>query len=179
MTAPPSGLHGLALSRAAVDRRAERRAEPGLLDALLADPATAVAVLAGHEILVEEDAGATAVALLAPGSLPEGLRAAALPLFLGEDDAGRAYVALAVPPGSADAEGLVGGALRFANLREIGSLLDDAGAGSSRPRWRSGTGTRCTVTARGAERRRTSSRRAGPGAARTAGPSTSPAPIRR
>jgi len=129
VTAPPSGLHGLALSRAAVDRRAERRAEPGLLDALLADPATAVVVLAGHEILVAEDAGAPAVALLVPGSLPEGLRAAALPLFLGEDDAGRAYVALAVPPGSADAERLVGGALRFANLREIGSLLDDAGAG--------------------------------------------------
>jgi NAD+ diphosphatase len=129
VTAPRTGLQGLALSRAAVDRRAERRSEPGLLDALLADPATAVAVLAGDKLLVEDGAAGPAVALLSPADLSEGLFAAALPLFLGQDDAGRAYVALAVPAGSADDDALAGGGLRWAGLREVGSILDDAGAG--------------------------------------------------
>jgi NAD+ diphosphatase len=128
VTGLPTGLQGLALSRAAVDRRAERRSEPGLLEALLADPATAVSVLAGDKLLVE-DAGAPVVALLSPAELPEELIAAALPLYLGQDESGRAYVALAVPAGTADAEALAGEVLRLAGLREVGSLLDDAGAG--------------------------------------------------
>jgi NAD+ diphosphatase len=99
------------------------------LEALLADPATAVAVLAGDRLLVEDGAAGPAVTLLSPASLPEGLRAAAQPLFLGQDDAGRAHVALAVPAGSPDVDALTGGGSRWAGLREVGSVLDDAGAG--------------------------------------------------
>jgi NAD+ diphosphatase len=129
VTAPRTGLQGLALARAAIDRRAERRSEAGLLAALLADPATAVAVLAGDKLLVDDGAAGPAVALLSAAGLPEALLAAAQPLFLGEDDEGRAYLALAAPAGSTDADGLAGTGLRWAGLRDVGSLLDDAGAG--------------------------------------------------
>jgi NAD+ diphosphatase len=129
VTAPCTGLPGLALARAAVDRTAERRSEPGLLEALLADPETAVAVLAGDKLLVRDGVAGPAVTLLSPAELPEGLSAAAQPLFLGQDDAGRAHVALAVPDGSPDADALADGASRWAGLREVGSVLDDAGAG--------------------------------------------------
>jgi NAD+ diphosphatase len=71
-----------------------------------------------------------------------------VPLFLGEDAAGRAYVALALaadaptldevalldPPSARPAAGgtsagAATGPPRWAGLREVGSLLDDAGAG--------------------------------------------------
>jgi NAD+ diphosphatase len=142
-----TSLDGLALSRATVDRSAHRRTEPGLLEALLVDDRTAVLVLAGDRLLVESEGdGVPAVGLLAPAALPRGLAGAATPLFLGEDAAGRPYVALAlstdvpgldelVPWGPAEATpgangaGATGGPLRWAGLREVGSLLDDAGAG--------------------------------------------------
>jgi NAD+ diphosphatase len=129
VTAPCTGLQGLALARAAVDRRAERRSEPGLLEALVADPATAAAVLAGDKLLVEDGGSGPAVVLLSPAGLPEGLLSAAQPLFLGHDHDGRAYLALAVPAGAAGADALAGEASRWAGLREVGSVLDDAGAG--------------------------------------------------
>jgi NAD+ diphosphatase len=137
-------LRGLALSRAAVDRSAHRRVEPGLLEGLLADEATAVVVLAGDRVLVENSPdGAPAVALLSPSALPPALVDAGLPLFLGEDDAGRSYVSLAVPAdvpgvdelapmsstGGMAADDAAPSALRWAGLREVGALLDDAGAG--------------------------------------------------
>ena len=140
-------LRGLALSRAAVDRSADRRTEPGLLEGLLADDATAVLLLAGDRLLVEDGGEPPpTVALLAPSAVPSGLVGSALPLFLGEDAAGRSYVALALPaeapaleelpsagPRSAlangHAPGSAAGGLRWAGLREVGSLLDDAGAG--------------------------------------------------
>jgi NAD+ diphosphatase len=129
VTGLSTGLQGLALSRGTIDRRAERRTEPGLIDELLAQPTTAVVVLAGHDLLVDDRDGGPGVALLTPAELPAGLIDASLPLFLGQDDADRAYVALAAPAGTGEAEPLVGGVLRFANLREVGALLDDAGAG--------------------------------------------------
>ncbi|MGZ4651393.1 MAG: NAD(+) diphosphatase [Kineosporiaceae bacterium] len=134
-------LRGLALSRSAVDRRAERRAEPGLLEGLLADDATAVLVLAGDRVLIEADAqGSPAVALLSPASPPPGLARLGVSFYLGEDASGRSYVALCVPaaePVLADLAPLergggqarVDGRVRWAGLREVGSLLDDAGAG--------------------------------------------------
>jgi NAD+ diphosphatase len=129
VTAPCTGLKGLALARAAIDRRAERRSEAGLLEALLADRATAVAVLAGDRLLVEDGPAGPAVALLSLAEIPEALLAAAQPLFLGQNDDGRAYLALAAPAGSTDAAAPAGTALRWAGLRDVGSLLDDAGAG--------------------------------------------------
>jgi NAD+ diphosphatase len=131
-----------------VDRSADRRTEPGLLEGLLADDATAVLLLAGDRLLVEDVAEPSpAVALLAPSAVPSGLVASALPLFLGQDAAGRSYVALALPAEAPGLEELApagpksapaadghspdapAGGLRWAGLREVGSLLDDAGAG--------------------------------------------------
>jgi NAD+ diphosphatase len=142
-------LHGLALSRAAVDRSAYRRAEPGLLEGLLAAEGTALVLLAGDRLLIESEGdGVPAVALLAPTALPPGLITAGTPLFLGEDAGGRPYLALALPADAAGLEelaaghrpdgapwvngellGSTGGPLRWTGLREVGALLDDAGAG--------------------------------------------------
>jgi NAD+ diphosphatase len=132
-------LPGLALARSAVDRRAERRVEPDLVARLLAERTTAVVVLAGDRVLVAADAeGAPVVALLTPA---DGLPAGGVPLYLGEDAAGRSHLALALPAGEPALAGLApqeggsageGGAdgrRRWAGLREVGSLLDDAGAG--------------------------------------------------
>jgi NAD+ diphosphatase len=125
-----AGLHGLALSRAAVDRSALRRSEPGLVAALLADDGTAVAVLAGDTLLVDDAGDQPAVALLSPRTLPAALDTRQA-LFLGEDDAGRGHLALVLPPDVRDGEELApaGSGRRWAGLRDVGPLLDDAGAG--------------------------------------------------
>jgi NAD+ diphosphatase len=134
-------LDGLALSRATVDRSAERRSEPGLFDELLADPRTAVLVLAGDRVLVDDAAtdgegssGPVALALLPPGEVPEELVRAALPLYLGQDGpVGHLGLALPAPDAdSADApalEKLTTPGRRWAGLRDVGTLLDDTGAG--------------------------------------------------
>src|SRR3954451_15505047 len=125
VTVPSTGLQGLALSRATVDRTAGGRRGPGLLEALLADPATAVAVLAGDTLLVEDAAGGPTVALLSPAELPEGLLAVAQPLFLGPRADGRGYVAVAVPAGPPD--GLAGGSLQV--VRAGGPARDGLAGG--------------------------------------------------
>ena len=134
-------LDGLALSRATVDRSAERRSEPGLFDELLADPRTAVLVLAGDRVLVDDVAGmdgepgsAVAVALLSPGEVPEELVRLALPFYLGQDGP-VGHVALALPTPDADSDAaplldkLIAPGRRWAGLRDVGTLLDDTGAG--------------------------------------------------
>jgi NAD+ diphosphatase len=131
-----TSLDGLALSRATVDRSAERRAEPGLLEELLADPRTAVLVLAGDRVLVEggDDGGDVVLALLAPADVRAELLAAALPLYLGQDGPS-GHLALALPAPDADSAGaaalaaLAAGRRRWAGLRDVGALLDDTGAG--------------------------------------------------
>jgi NAD+ diphosphatase len=134
-------LERLALSRSAVDRAAHRRCEEKLLETALADPATRVLVLVGGATAVAPgDPGTPRLQLL--GGLPAGVVAdAPLLLFLGEHE-GVAYVAAAwpgpTPPPGRDLElelptalaglGLPDG-VRWAGLRELGSLLEDADAG--------------------------------------------------
>jgi NAD+ diphosphatase len=134
-----NSLRGLALSRSTVDRTAERRAEPRLVEEVLADGASAVVLLVGDRVLVEGDTAPgmdepVRLALLAPAQVPPEVAARALPLYLGDDASGRSYLALAVAapgegePDPAAAVVLPAGA-RWAGLREVGALLDDAGAG--------------------------------------------------
>jgi NAD+ diphosphatase len=143
-----TSLDGLALSRATVDRSAERRSEPRLFDELLADPATALLVLAGDRVLVDDGAGdaaaadgrghpehgQVALALLAPGEVPEEPVRAALPLYLGQDGP-VGHLALVLPAPDADGggaglvEALTTPGRRWAGLRDVGTLLDDTGAG--------------------------------------------------
>ena len=135
-------LDGLALSRATVDRSAERRSEPGLFDELLADARTAVLVLAGDRVLVDDGtqtegnggSAGVALALLRPGEVPEALVRSALPLYLGQDGpVGHLALALPAPDGDGGAppliELLTAAGRRWAGLRDVGTLLDDTGAG--------------------------------------------------
>ncbi len=134
-----TSLDGLALSRATVDRSAHRRADPALLGELLADPGTAVVVLAGDTVLVQDGPDGVALALLVPADLPAGVPAEATTLYLGDDEDGRGYLAVALPADPPDADSSRAGLLRelagdgphrrWAGLREVGTLLDDTGAG--------------------------------------------------
>jgi NAD+ diphosphatase len=134
-------LERLALSRSAVDRAAHRRADPELLGTALADPATRVLVLVGGATAVAPgDAEAPRLQLLS--SLPPGVVAdAPLLFFLGEHE-GVSYVAAAWPgPSLAPGQSLelelptalagleLPDGVRWAGLRDVGSLLDDADAG--------------------------------------------------
>ncbi len=134
-----TSLDGLALSRSTVDRSAERRGEPGLLEELLADPRTEVLLLAGDRVLVEGggEGADVALALLAPADVPaELLRPghAVLPLYLGQEGPA-GHLALVLPSPDADSPAraalaaLATGGRRWAGLRDVGALLDDTGAG--------------------------------------------------
>jgi NAD+ diphosphatase len=143
-------LDGLALSRSTLDAAAERRCDPLLLDALLADPATAVLLVDGdlapvtprpeapHLVLVDP---ATALAFVdkawsvdQDGSVER--------LYLGRDADGRDHVTLArtvpppkgsggpkLPPTAPEQPEQALPGTRWAGLRDVGALLDATGAG--------------------------------------------------
>lgn len=118
----PETLANLSLARTAVDRAADRRADPQLLPSLLADRATQVlAVVDGSAEVCHRGnpGGGLALALRAP--LPSD--SAALAVFLGVDGEGTAYVAVdETTVDSADARDL-------RTLRQVGVDLDDRDAG--------------------------------------------------
>jgi NAD+ diphosphatase len=143
-------LDRLALSRSALDRAAERRTEPDLLDALLGAASTVTLLVDGDLAPVRAAAGAAELLLLDPatalayaGRSWRGDGDLVVRLYLGRDAAGRDHVALAhlVPPlpGNGLPKGLPGRPVgepepvvagsRWAGLREVGPVLDDAGAG--------------------------------------------------
>jgi NAD+ diphosphatase len=127
----PDTLRDLPLTRAGLDRAAHRRAEPGLLPALLADPGTRVLELADGSAEVVTEAGRPRLALRPP--VPGD--AARLAIFLGlghrggprEGGNGRggeraAYVAVASPQlDTVD----TGDARDWRTLRQVGTELDD------------------------------------------------------
>lgn len=119
MGRPPESLRNLSLSRTALDRAAHRRADPRLLEHLLADPGTRVlAVVDGSAEVLQQD-GRPALALRSP--LPADRTA--LAVFLGEDGDGTAYVAVdETAADSADARDL-------RTLRQVGVQLDARDAG--------------------------------------------------
>jgi NAD+ diphosphatase len=132
-------VHGLALSRSTLDRAGHRRADPGLLGALLADPSTAVLVLSGDRAPVVDTPGGPRLVLPAPGDLPPAVLDGSVRAYLGRDLAAaadgsgpRENVLVAVPVDVGKALDLPDGA-RWAGLREVGALLDDAGAGLLTP----------------------------------------------
>jgi len=111
-------LADVALSRSVLDRSAERRADPGLLASLVADPATRVLALVRDSAEVSDGAG-RATLLLRP---PEPADATRLGLFLGTDGDGAAY--LAVVDDAADE----GDARDLRTLRQVGADLGDRDA---------------------------------------------------
>jgi len=121
-------LERLALSRSTLDRSAVQRSDPQLIDRLLTDERTLVALF--HS---DDESGDTAA--VAPGPTvrlwsatdPVVRRAAStsrLTLFLGADAQGRAHLAISVPERPALPEGC-----EWASLRQVGAVIDDTGAG--------------------------------------------------
>jgi NAD+ diphosphatase len=136
-------LERLALARSTLDRAAHRRADPGLLEALLSDPKTRVLALHGDQAQVRDEVAGPRLLLQSPAearaTLDGTVTGDAQPtvVFLGQDVDARAHLVLAAPgivaplgigareePPVRPAEGA-----RWAGLREVGVLLDDTGAG--------------------------------------------------
>lgn len=106
-------LTGLALSAVALDRRAELRRDPTLLDRLLADPATAVLRLRGDRAEVRDTASGPRVVFTTPR--PDDVRH--LLCYLG-DAGGRAHLGVVddAPPAERDDAG-------WRSLRQVGADL--------------------------------------------------------
>lgn len=116
-------LERLALSRSTLDRSAERRTDPQLIDSLLADEQTRVALFQEGRTAVTTDPAVHLWSATAP-EVRQALATAGLILFLGTDPAGRAHLALCLPD-----EPQLPADLSWASLREVGAVIDDTGAG--------------------------------------------------
>jgi NAD+ diphosphatase len=119
-------LPNLSLAHSGLDRHAERRLEPDLLTALLSDPATRVLDLHGDAVSVTvQGDGAGPGEAEAPALVlrsPEATDAEGLVLYLGQEDDGPAYLAVAWPAGS-DAD-----PAHLRTLRQVGADLGDRDA---------------------------------------------------
>ncbi|HEY5396996.1 MAG TPA: NAD(+) diphosphatase [Trebonia sp.] len=117
-------LGRLALSRSAVDRATQRRADAEWIEAAWAAPGTRVVVVHNSQVLATTSGGRPELAFIAPAEAPEGTR-----FFLGIDDDEVAYfgvsAAAEAEPWSwsprPDAEPI--------SLRLAGALLSDRDAG--------------------------------------------------
>jgi NAD+ diphosphatase len=111
----------LALSRAVLDRAADRRRDEEWLEKAWAAPDTQVVLVAGDKLAVTPDR--SSLKMVPPGAAPDGLR-----IFLGIDREagagqsadGRAVFAVLVEDEPDES---------YAELREIGGVLDDREAG--------------------------------------------------
>ena len=114
-------LPNLSLARPGLDRRADRRVEPGLLETLLANPGTRVLVLHGDQVeLRAQRDGERAAALVLRAPEPDD--GTGLVLFLGQDADGTAYLAVVRPTADHD------GHPAWRTLRQVGADLDDRDA---------------------------------------------------
>lgn len=117
-------LERLALSRSTLDRAAHLRADPDLLTRLAIDPTTLVVPIHSGQAPVVEGAEGPVLLLSAPTDRPELVASSTCTLFLGTDAEGRGYLAVSTETAPELPEGA-----RWVGLREVGSLLDDTGAG--------------------------------------------------
>lgn len=109
-------LPSLQLSRATVDRRAEERSVPGIVESAWADPATRVLRWADGLVPVAHDgAGEPVLDLVEPAAV----HGADLRVVLGRDEGGVLHLAARVP---AAEEG-------WQDLRALGAVLDDRDSG--------------------------------------------------
>ena len=116
-------LERLALSRSTLDRSSEERHDPELLAKLAADPDTRVLPVADGRAPVVDGPQGVELLLGSPEEHPAILERPLI--FLGRDDARRAFLAVALQEQPAEpADGV-----RWAGLRDVGTLLDDTGVG--------------------------------------------------
>ncbi|MGE5290622.1 MAG: NAD(+) diphosphatase [Micromonosporaceae bacterium] len=123
---PPENLAlgKLALSRGTLDRVADRREDPGWLEAAWADPRTRVLVVEEGRALVrmgDGDGREAELVLISPAEAPDGPR-----LMLGVDHEAVAYFAVLGPLPTPEP---VADGVSPAELRQAGSLLGDRDAG--------------------------------------------------
>lgn len=133
---PPAPLTGLALSRGGLDRLADRRTDPHLLDELLADPATLVLGIRGDRMRVHRSGTGPDVLVT---RAPEPQDRSRLAFFLGVapgGSCGAAYVAVVEQaPGGPDPSGQPGTEPEaqldksWRTLRQCGAALADLDAG--------------------------------------------------
>ncbi|MET0974998.1 MAG: NAD(+) diphosphatase [Leifsonia sp.] len=117
------------LARHLLDRDADARARPGLVDALLADDATRlIALRHGKALLTETVDGSTpTLARLRPGAVPSAEQYIYLGRSTDDGDAGTAILAALLSDEQASA--VEPEELRWQGLRQAAPLLDDADAG--------------------------------------------------
>jgi len=115
-------LERLALSRSTLDRAGELRSDPELIAKLAADPDTLVAGVHDGRVLTVDGPSGPRLLLSPPSRWPDLARGTVV--FLGVDLSGRAYLAYALPDEPEPVDGAV-----WSGLRQVGSLLDDTGAG--------------------------------------------------
>jgi NAD+ diphosphatase len=116
-------LGELALSRATVDRAAERRQDTAWIEQLWADPKTRVLVVSDSRALVDLTGGRHELVLVSPQDAPEGTR-----FFLGVDDDEIAYFGVSgdLPPLDAVRSGEE---CKVLQLRQVGADLSARDAG--------------------------------------------------
>ena len=119
MTRAPETLRDLTLAQGSLDRAADRRREPGLVEALLADPATRVLEVVAGQVQASLADGSADLCLRRPRTEDRHR----LVVFLGQEEGGPAHVAVV---GDAADEGEPRG---WRGLRELATLLDDRAAG--------------------------------------------------
>lgn len=117
-------LERLALSRSTLDRAAHRRAEPDLLTRLAVDSTSLVVPIHAGQAPVVEGPDGPLLLLSSPADRPDLIASSTCSLFLGLDTEHRGYLAVAVENSPELPEGA-----RWAGLRDVGSVLDDTGAG--------------------------------------------------
>jgi NAD+ diphosphatase len=140
-------LERLALARSTLDRAAHRRTEPDLLSELVAKDSTAVLLLDVERAPVTETRGEPALVLTDPATAlafaeQAWADAAVERFYLGQGEGGREHLVLArteppakgsgvpkVPPPIAEQPPHALPGTHWAGLREVGTLLDDTGAG--------------------------------------------------
>ena len=117
-------LERLALSRSTLDRAAHLRADPDLLARLSADPTTLVVPIHSGQAPVTDTPAGPRLLLSAPTDRADLMAASTQTLFLGTDAEGHSYLAVSLETAPDLPE-----SARWDGLREVGSLLDDTGAG--------------------------------------------------
>ncbi len=117
-------LHGLALSRAELDRATARRGDTEWLAAAWADPGTRVVVIEDGRALVRSGSGTEELVFVPPAQAPEGVR-----FMLGVAADGTVYFGVAGPLARAEDGADRPAGARPVSLREAGPHLSDRDVG--------------------------------------------------